>query len=139
MFVDRTIIVLDFADLLAYIRGAMLGTSYVGRELLDLCGPLVYLLVRGDRAMYIGSSSLGAGRPFTHLPGRDLIESDSLTFIPCSTAETALELESNLIRILQPDWNVVGVKQPTTPLARAALRRTRLRGLGKWSKSRLYR
>jgi hypothetical protein len=87
------------------------GIEFTGADVLRLRGPIVYLILRGDRPVYVGMSRNGLQRPFErqHTAVRRFTASDRLQIWPVATIEAALEVERCLIRHLMPIWNMAGL------------------------------
>lgn len=114
----------DRARILELLDGD--GFEFIGADVLRLRGPVVYLVLRDDRPLYVGMSRYGLGRPFTkiHRALGDLRESDRLNIWPVASGPAAEELESYLIRYLMPVRNIAG---------RARALRARLDGVTQFS------
>lgn len=87
------------------------GISFAGSDAKSLIGPLVYVLFRGERPIYVGMSTAGASRPLN--PAHPVIsqvqDTDRLLMWPVKTAKEALHLEALLISRLKPDLNQRGL------------------------------
>jgi hypothetical protein len=86
------------------------GLEFVGADVLNMLGPIVYLFSREGRPLYVGMSRRGLSRPFTHLHSalRKITETDRLQIWPVATPRAAVELEQHLIHHLMPVWNITG-------------------------------
>src|ERR1700679_2186523 len=75
-----------------------------------LAGPGVYLYLRGDTALYVGSSKQLGWRALKKYrlsePAREQCE--TILFLPCLSLASARALEEQLIADLQPQYNKRG-------------------------------
>jgi hypothetical protein len=96
----------EVADFLEFSRCF----SFGGADTRALIGPLVYVLLRGNRPLYVGMSTLGARRPFDpgHHALRRIADTDKLLIWPVKNAAMAEAMERELITRLQPAWNRQG-------------------------------
>jgi hypothetical protein len=82
-------------------------------EIRLLRGPIVYVLARGTRTLYVGQSRHGLVRPLSsrhHILAQLVLDGrESLAIYPCDSPSTATALEVELIQRLQPRLNVVGL------------------------------
>ncbi len=93
--------------------------SFSGADAKLLISPLVYVLLRGNRPLYVGMSTLGARRPFDpgHHALRHMQDGDKLLLWPVKNALMAERMERLLIDRLKPALN----KQNVTRAIREAL------------------
>lgn len=82
--------------------------------------PLVYAWVREAEVLYVGMSTKGVGRPFTHDHERlrNIQAEDRLHVWFVDTPEKALELEEFLIRNIKPAYNFTGTGRPIKATAK---------------------
>lgn len=70
-------------------------------------GPLVYVVMKEDAAVYVGSSQNGALRLLaSHDREEVILNASHILFYPCPTRHDAKRLESQLLRQYQPAFNV---------------------------------
>ena len=78
----------------------------------DFVYPCVYMVIRWKEVIYIGQSSLGILRPLDtrrHHASPEFRDTDSVLVWRCCSVESALKLESELIREFRPRLNIAGV------------------------------
>ena len=109
--------------------------EFSGADMARLRGPLVYVVFRGGRAIYVGRSFRGAARPFDcwhHVPilpdDHVLILAPDLNtpwMVACKegTEKVVAALEMALIALGQPELNDTG-KRHIHPSARSLLQIT---------------
>jgi hypothetical protein len=91
--------------------------------LASLNGPGVYMYVRTDRAVYIGSSKQAIGRAFARNHHkrkqlREALEGASLLIFPTISYERAKQLEAEMCAALEPELNERNAKMtPAKQLA----------------------
>lgn len=76
-------------------------------NLIALCSPIVYIFLRDNEILYVGSSRKGITRPLCpqhHVPEAKQ-ECTLLQIFPCETYTEALRLESELIIQHRPKYN----------------------------------
>ena len=81
--------------------------SFSGQDVKKLVSPLVYVLMRGNQALYVGMSTRGAMRPFRpdhHVLWR-IRPTDKLLLWPVKNAAQAEQIERILIARLRPTHN----------------------------------
>lgn len=102
----KTIIERRRAEVLAMIDQSQ-GFEFTGFDAKRLIGPLVYVLFRGERPLYVGMSAVGASRPLNplHPVISQVEETDRLMIWPMPSAAEALHLEGLLISRLKPEFN----------------------------------
>lgn len=84
------------------------GFVFAGADVRALTGPIVYLLLRAGRVLYIGLSRNGWARIDNHhhvLGGLDILDADTLQIWPLDTLDEAERLEHLLIMTLKPELN----------------------------------
>ena len=82
--------------------------SFSGADVQLLVSPVVYVLMRGEEAMYVGMSVQGAHRPFDplhHVLRKKIQVTDKLLIWPVKDGACAREMELELIWRLNPAWN----------------------------------
>ena len=89
------------------------GIEFPAVTMRELLGPIVYVWVRGDRALYVGMSTRGISRLGGHhrLVLTQIEETDALLVYPCQSAKYARTLEETLIRALCPSLNKQGTRR----------------------------
>lgn len=94
-------------DILTQLLQPEGGIEFKGVDVLRLRGPVVYLVMRGNRPMYVGMSARGLTRPFNskHHVLNQIHEDDKLQVWPTVGVLAARDLECLLIERLQPEWN----------------------------------
>lgn len=111
------------------------GMEFTGVDARVLMGPIVYLLFRGERVLYVGMSQRGLLRPLDrrHRALKDLKDNDRLQVWPLASVTIARAVESALIERLQPEWNRVGVRSVLTQALsdRLGIRPQRLRTISR--------
>ena len=80
--------------------------TYRKEELRSLLGPMVYMIRRGEEYLYIGATTRGLRRVFSH--EWTLIESSEIVLETCADWKQARALEARLIREHQPRYNKAG-------------------------------
>ena len=75
-----------------------------------LAGPGVYLYLRGDTALYVGSSKQLGWRSFKRCRKAETARQtcDTILMLPCLSHASALALEEQLIGDLRPQYNQRG-------------------------------
>lgn len=84
------------------------GQSMSGDALRDIRKPGVYVLMLKDKPQYVGVGKLVMGRltGSNHKQAdRAIALADKVLIYPCVSEEAAIELETILIKGLQPVWN----------------------------------
>ncbi len=83
------------------------GISFKGEDFRQLSMPCVYIFLRDSKALYIGMSGNGIGRP-TGRHNQAVIAKkmcDEVIIYPTNSVEDANKLEDVLIGILRPEYN----------------------------------
>lgn len=83
------------------------GAEFRGDDVRRFLGPCVYIALRGNGVLYIGSSAIGFSRVFDaeHHNKSFQAECDRLLVYPCRSEKAARELEGVLIRTLKTKYN----------------------------------
>ena len=96
----------DRAEVLAILERNGPGLEFSGAVAVALAGPLVYVWLREEIALYVGHSQSGIGRPFSPQHHRVRPEpTDRVLVYFVATAAEARRLETLLIHRLQPRDN----------------------------------
>lgn len=82
------------------------GARFKGEDFRSWCGPVVYLFMKADQALYVGYSRKGIARAANDRQAlRARTECEELLVFPCSDTASAQKLEALLITGLQPLYN----------------------------------
>lgn len=96
------------------LTGDVAAWRLTGTELRVLRGPVVYILRRGGRVLYVGRSAQGLARPLAsthHVLGRLAFDgSEELTAFLCASAAEAVAVEAELILRMRPELNTRAVR-----------------------------
>jgi hypothetical protein len=97
------------------LDGAPRAWRLTAAEMRLLRGPIVYVLTRGQRTLYVGQSRHGLVRPLAsrhHVLGQLALDGrEELCVYHCDSAWKARALEAELILRLQPSLNAVRLAQ----------------------------
>lgn len=94
------------------------GFRFKGGDFRKMCGPQVYLLIRNDRALYVGMSAKGISRvsdPEHAQAERARKLCNEVLIYPCKTKGDAAKLEQILIAAFQPQYNIKGKNYTLMP------------------------
>lgn len=80
------------------------------KKLLEILGPLVYIVKNKRVFIYVGASGIGLKRTLTNYPVYYKLRNEGCTLqiIPCKTKKAALKIESKLIFAHSPTLNKMG-------------------------------
>jgi hypothetical protein len=81
--------------------------EFDGEHVFRLRAPIVYVWLRGEKALYVGSGASGIARPFLHCHHRlrGMLATDRLVIWACQSRSEALNLEARLVDTLRPKFN----------------------------------